>query len=62
MAEEVYGFVNPSVLRRVQDANPQIRNVNALAPGQEVVFPRVQESPFDRATAASEGNGASGRN
>jgi nucleoid-associated protein YgaU len=60
MAEEVYGFVNPSILRRVQDANPQIRNVNVLSPGQEVVFPRVQESPFG--TTVSEGTGAQGRN
>ena len=62
MAEEVYGFVNPNILRRVQDANPQIRNVNVLAPGQEVVFPRVQESPFDRGTAVSEGLAGPGRN
>jgi hypothetical protein len=62
MAEGVYGFVNPSILRRVQDANPHIRNINILAPGQEVVFPRVQESPFDRGTAVSEGLAAPGRN
>jgi general secretion pathway protein A len=62
MAEEVYGFVSPTVLRRVQDANPQIRNINVLSPGQEVVFPRVQESPFDRGTTLSESIRATGRN
>lgn len=62
MAEEVYGFVSPSILRRLQDANPQIRNINVLAPGQEVVFPRVQESPFDRGTVLSDGAGGPGRN
>ena len=60
MAEEVYGFVSPTVLRRVQDANPQIRNINVLSPGQEVVFPRVQETPFGRGTTLSESVG--GRN
>jgi nucleoid-associated protein YgaU len=62
MAEEVYGFVSPSVLRRLQDANPQIRNINVLAPGQEVVFPRVQETPFDRGPILSERLGGQGRN
>jgi nucleoid-associated protein YgaU len=62
MAEEVYGFVSPSILRRLQDANPQIRNVNVLAPGQEVVFPRVQDSPFDRGTVLSDSLGGPGRN
>jgi nucleoid-associated protein YgaU len=47
MAEDVYGYVNPNVLRRVQDANPHIRNINVLAPGQDVVFPRVPEAPSD---------------
>jgi nucleoid-associated protein YgaU len=51
MAEEVYGFVSPTILRRVQDANPQIRNINVLAPGQEVIFPRVQEMPFGAAVS-----------
>jgi general secretion pathway protein A len=60
MSEEVYGFVSPTVLRRVQDANPQIRNINVLSPGQEVVFPRVQETPFGRGTTLSESVG--GRN
>jgi general secretion pathway protein A len=62
MAEEVYGFVSPSILRRVQDANPQIRNVNVLAPGQEVVFPSVQETPFDRGATVSDTRGTQGRN
>ncbi|HEX2114916.1 MAG TPA: AAA family ATPase [Alphaproteobacteria bacterium] len=62
MAEEVYGFVSPSVLRRVQDANPQIRNINVLAPGQEVVFPRVQETPFGRGTTLSDSLSSTGRN
>jgi general secretion pathway protein A len=51
MAEDVYGYVNPNVLRRVQDANPHIRNINLLAPGQEVVFPRVPEAPSDAGLA-----------
>jgi hypothetical protein len=59
MAEEVYGFVSPTILRRVQDANPQIRNINVLAPGQEVVFPRVPEGPFG---AAVSDVGLQGRN
>ena len=54
MAEDVYGFVNPNVLRQVQDDNPQLRNINVLAPGQEIVFPRVPESSFDRGAIQSE--------
>lgn len=44
MAEDVYGYVNPNVLRKVQDANPNIRNVNVLTPGQEILFPRNPEA------------------
>jgi general secretion pathway protein A len=55
LAEEVYGFVNPNVLRRVQDANPQLRNINILSPGQEIVFPRVAEPSFERNTTQLEG-------
>lgn len=51
MAEDVYGYVNPNVLRRVQDANPHIRNINVLAPGQDVVFPRFPEAPSDAGLA-----------
>jgi hypothetical protein len=51
MAEDVYGYVNPNVLRRVQDANPHIRNINVLAPGLDVVFPRVPEAPSDAGLA-----------
>jgi general secretion pathway protein A len=54
MAEDVYGFVNPNVLRRVQDANPHLRNINVLSPGQEIVFPRVPETSFDRGAIQSE--------
>jgi nucleoid-associated protein YgaU len=62
MAEDVYGFVNPNVLRRVQDANPQLRNINILAPGQEIVFPRVPETPLDRSATQLENVPPSGRN
>jgi len=48
MAEDVYGYVNPNVLRKVQDANPQIRNINWLNPGQEILFPRSPEELPDR--------------
>jgi general secretion pathway protein A len=54
MAEDVYGFVNPNVLRRVQDANPQLRNINILSPGQEIVFPRVPEASLDRGATQAE--------
>ncbi len=62
MAEDVYGFVNPNVLRRVQDANPQLRNINILTPGQEIVFPRVPETSLDRSATQFEGIPPAGRN
>ena len=62
MAEDVYGFVNPNVLRRVQDANPQLRNINVLTPGQEIVFPRVPETSLDRSATQFEGVPSAGRN
>jgi nucleoid-associated protein YgaU len=62
MAEDVYGFVNPNVLRRVQDANPQLRNINILTPGQEIVFPRVPETSFDRSAAQFDTVPPAGRN
>lgn len=43
MAEDVYGYVNPTILRRVQDANPRLRDINLLSPGQEILFPRIAE-------------------
>lgn len=48
MAEDVYGFVTPTLLRKVQDANPQIRNINVLTPGQAILFPRDPASVSDR--------------
>jgi hypothetical protein len=62
MAEDVYGFVNPNVLRRVQDANPHLRNINILTPGQEIVFPRVPETSFDRSAAQFDTVLPAGRN
>lgn len=62
MAEDVYGFVNPNVLRRVQDANPQLRNINVLTPGQEIVFPRVPETSLDRSATQFESVPPTGRN
>jgi nucleoid-associated protein YgaU len=48
LTEAVYGYVNPDVIRRVQDANPHIRNINWLSPGQEIVFPRTPMSAPSR--------------
>lgn len=61
LVEDVYGFVNPTVVRRVQDANPNIRNINVLTPGQEVVFPRVPEMAFDRGTSLFESTPPTGQ-
>lgn len=54
MAEDVYGFVSPNVLRQVQDANPHLRNINVLSPGQEIVFPRVPGVPDNRGLTSAE--------
>jgi general secretion pathway protein A len=40
---EVYGFVSDTLLKRVQEHNPHIANVNRLLVGDRILFPQLPE-------------------
>ncbi|MFB3818314.1 MAG: AAA family ATPase [Candidatus Methylomirabilales bacterium] len=42
LSREVYGFSDQSLLRRIQRMNPAIRDVNKIAAGTTILFPRAE--------------------
>ena len=44
LAKIVYGSSDPLYVQRVLDFNPKILNPKNLFPGQDIVFPRVEEA------------------
>ena len=44
LAKMVYGSSNPLYVQRVLDFNPKILNPKNIFPGQDIVFPRVEEA------------------
>ncbi len=42
LARSEYGIGNESIFDRIQMANPRIRNVNKIYPGQEIILPHIE--------------------
>ena len=42
LARSKYGIGNESIFDRIQMANPDIRNVNKIYPGQEITLPHIE--------------------
>lgn len=43
LIKDVYGYVNPQIIRTVKNANPHINNENLILEGGRIVFPFLKE-------------------